>query len=68
MKWTELLAAGTVAWFAWNYFTSSNGNTYLSPYARPIDDPVVQAKIAAIQPVRDYSNLVVRDGRVLGGL
>lgn len=69
MNWTEILAAGTVAWFAWNYFTS-NGEAPTSSYARPIDDPVIQAKIAAIKPYRDYSNVVqlMESGQWYGGL
>jgi|SaaInl7_100m_RNA_FD_contig_31_3467496_length_495_multi_2_in_0_out_0_2 hypothetical protein len=68
MKWTELLAAGTVAWFVWSYFTSNN--VYPSSYARPIDNPVIQAKIAAIKPYRDYSDVVQRmeAGTWYGGL
>ena len=68
MKWTELLAAGTVAWFAWNYFNSNGTVAVPTPYARPLDDPAIIAKVKAIQPYRNYDNLKVVDGRVLGGL
>lgn len=68
MNWTELLAAGTILVFAVNYFSSNKAVAVRTPYARPLDDPAVQAKIAKIKPYRDYSNLVIKDGKVLGGL
>jgi hypothetical protein len=74
MNWTELLAAGTVAYFAWQYFATNGGPTTIrSEYARPIDDPKVIAKIQKIQaagPYRDYTNVVelMESGQWYGGL
>lgn len=79
MNWTELLAAGTVAYFAWQYFATNGANTTIRPgsirsdYARPTDDPKVIAKInkiAAAGPYRDYTNVVelMESGQWYGGL
>jgi hypothetical protein len=74
MNWTEILAAGTVAIFVWSYLSANaTGDTLVPPYARPIDDPVVQAKIAAAAangPYRDYSDVVgmMERGEWYGGL
>jgi hypothetical protein len=77
MKWGEILAAGTIAVFVWKYFstngTSLPGIPVTSGVYRPIDDPIVQAKIAAIQaagPYKDYSNIVekMESGQWYGGL
>lgn len=54
MKWTEIIAAGTVILIAWSFIASA------SPPTAPYDYGPNQ--------YRDYSNLVIRDGRVVGGL
>jgi len=75
MKWTELLAAGTIAVFAWSYYNTNKAQPVVvrTNYARPTDDPKVRAKIrdaVAAGPYKDYSNVVelMESGQWYGGL
>lgn len=74
VKWAEILAAITVAAiFLPVVFgdrpADTSGRT--TPYRKGFDYrtlPEVQEKLLNITPYRDYDNLVIRDGRVIGGL
>jgi hypothetical protein len=64
VKWAEIVAAATVAFFVWQAVRPKDGQIagenrdYLPP----------RREVLNITPYRNYDNLVIRDGRVIGGL
>lgn len=81
VRWTEIIAAGTILLFAWSVIGSSSPPTTTGPTVRNVipnpfrpprrPTPAVPGYAGFIdppEPYRDYSNLVIRDGKVVGGL
>ena len=73
VSWVEIFAAIIVAAILFPIVQPRAPAQPIKQYVNYIDDPVVQAKLEAIEaqgPYRDYSNITVDPdtGRVLGGL
>lgn len=73
VKWAEILAAITVMAIFLPMIVGGERNSVPSATVYPAGFdyrtlPEVQEKLLNITPYRDYDNLVIRDGRVVGGL